>query len=178
MNIEEFIRENKPEFNSNMLPEGHRERFLESLQRSDIVIKGENQHENSRRSSGTVSLLTIWCSMAAAAIVTVAIVISGFSYGKNMTTKIPQIADNKVIEMRHIYDQKVDEAIESLENVMANVDDTTRMKITQVIDNLVDVGDVFAEIAPLPEEKQMAIVEQIYDNRIKTIERISEKVKR
>lgn len=174
MNIENFIRENKSGFNGNSLPDGHRERFLESLQKYDIIVKDEDKE----RSRKTASLLTIWYSMAAAAIVTVAIVISGFSYGKNLTTKIPQTADNQIIEMRHIYDQKVDEAIESLENVMANVDDTTRMKITQVIDNLVDMGDVFAEIAPLPEEKQMAIVEQIYDNRIKTIERISEKVKR
>lgn len=174
MNIEDFIRENKPRFNDDALPEGHRERFLQSLRKSGFVMKNEDY----RRSEKTLSLLTIWYSVAAAAVVTIAVIISGFDFGKDVLNKIPKTADNQVVEMRHFYDKKVDEAIESLEGVMKNVDDTTRMKITQVIDNLVDMGDVFAEIAPLPEEKQMAIVEQIYDNRIKTIERISENVKK
>jgi len=173
MNIENFIRENKSDFNDNSLPDGHRERFLDSLRKSGFV----KENEEFERSRKTASLLSIWYSIAAAAIVTIAVVISGFNYGKNVKEIIPQTADNQVIEMRHIYDQKVDEAIENLESVMVNVDDSTRMKITQVIDNLVDMGDVFAQIAPLPEEKQMAIVEQIYDNRIKTIERISENIK-
>lgn len=174
MNIEDFINENRSDFCGNALPEGHRERFLRLLRSSGIVMENEG-HERSGR---TESLLTIWYSVAAAAVVTIAVIISGFDFGKDVLNKIPQTADNQVVEMRHFYDKKVDEAIENLEDVMKNVDDTMRIKITQVIDNLVDMGDVFVEIAPLPEEKQMAIVEQIYDNRIKTIERISKNVRR
>lgn len=176
MNIEDFIKENKSGFDDRM-PEGHRERFLQALRESEIVTDNESIIDKND-SNKTLSLLTIWKSMAAAAIVTIAIMLTGFDFGKNTTTKIPQTADNKVSEMRHLYDQKVDDAIASLEDIMANVDDSTRMQITNVIDNLVDMGNVFAEIAPLPEEKQIAIVEQIYDNRIQTIERISEKVGR
>ncbi|MCQ2307733.1 MAG: hypothetical protein MJ000_09270 [Bacteroidales bacterium] len=174
MNIEDFINENRLDFCGNALPEGHRERFLRMLRNSGIVMENEYRE----RSGRTESLLTIWYSVAAAAVVTIAVVISGFGFGKNVTEMIPKMAGSQVVELRHFYDRKVDEAIESLEDVMADVDDTTRVKITKVIDNLVDMGDVFTEIAPLPEEKQMAIVEQIYDNRIKTIERISENVKR
>jgi hypothetical protein len=70
----------------------------------------------------------------------------------------------------------MDEAILNLEALMQNVDDSTRMQINTVIDGLTNMGDVFAEMAPLPEEKQMAIAEQIYDNRLKTIELITEKI--
>lgn len=172
MNIEDFIRENRSEFECRVMPEGHRERFMRSLQKSDIVAK----REVGERSTKTVSLLTIWYSMAAAAIVTAAVILSGFHFGSEINAKLPQPAENQIVEMRNVYDKKVDEVVASLEDVMVNVDDSTRIKITEVIDNLLDVGEVFSQIAPLPEEKQIAIVEQIYDNRIKTIERISDKI--
>ena len=59
---------------------------------------------------------------------------------------------------------------------MASVDDSTKMHIDEVIEELLSMSDVFAEIAPLPEEKQMAIAEKIYDNKLKTIELITEKI--
>ena len=70
----------------------------------------------------------------------------------------------------------MDEAIMNLEVVMQNVDDSTRMQINAVIDGLTNMGDIFAEMAPLPEEKQMAIAEQMYDSRLKTIQLITEKI--
>ena len=78
--------------------------------------------------------------------------------------------------MRQFYDEKMDEAIMNLEVVMQNVDDSTRMQITSVIDGLTNMGDVFAEMAPLPEEKQMAIAEQIYDNNLRTLELLTDKL--
>ena len=80
MNIEDFIRENKPRFNDNALPEGHRERFIKSLRKSGFVMKNEDY----RRSEKTLSLLTIWYSVAAAAVVTIAVIISGFDFGKDV----------------------------------------------------------------------------------------------
>ena len=71
---------------------------------------------------------------------------------------------------------KVYEAVSNLETVMASVDDSTKMHIDEVIEELLSMSDVFAEIAPLPEEKQMAIAEKIYDNKLKTIELITEKI--
>ena len=84
---------------------------------------------------------------------------------------------DKLIEMRKIYDKRVDEAIYNLEEVMKNVDDSTKMQINTVIHDLMDMGDVFAELAPLSEDRQMAIVEQVYDNRLRTIELITDKIK-
>lgn len=78
--------------------------------------------------------------------------------------------------MRQMYDEKVDEAIYNLEEVMKNVDDSTKMQINAVIHDLLNMGDVFAEMAPLPEERQMAIAEQIYDNKLRTIELITDRL--
>jgi hypothetical protein len=58
---------------------------------------------------------------------------------------------------------------------MENVDDSTRVQINSVIRELTDMNDVFAEMAPMPEERQMAIVEQIYDNNLRTLELITDK---
>ena len=87
-----------------------------------------------------------------------------------------QSAENTLHEMRKIYDDKVYEAVSNLETVMASVDDSTKMHIDEVIEELLRMSGVFAEVAPLPEEKQMAIAEKIYDNKLKTIELITEKI--
>jgi len=176
MKIEDFIKENKQDFDDKTLPEGHRERFLQTLKTVGFTNSGVSGAYAGRNK--VMSLGAIYSSMAAAAVITIAVIIIGINNGRNLTAKLPQTADSQLVEMRTIYDQKVDEAIISLEKVMENVDDSTRIQITEVIHDLVNTGDVFAEIAPLPQDKQIAIVEQIYDNRIKTIERISEKVKR
>lgn len=78
--------------------------------------------------------------------------------------------------MRQFYDEKMDEAIMNLEVVMQNVDDSTRMQINAVIRDLMNMGDVFAEMAPLPEDRQMALTEKIYDNKLRTIELITEQI--
>ena len=169
MNIENRILNEKASFDDVKMPAGSRARFEERLRREagryvrrdDIAIQ-------------KMRIMT-WTSVAAAAI-TVFMVISGIFLDGRISTKSPQVADNKLVMMRQFYDEKMDEAIMNLEVVMQNVDDSTRMQITSVIDGLTNMGDVFAEMAPLPEEKQMAIAEQIYDNRLKTIELITEKI--
>ena len=164
MNIEDLIRDNKTEFAGRSLPEGHRERFL---------LKLEAAHKSKRR-----SLLIIWNSVAVAAIVTFAVVIFEWNKGMDQTTKQPQILDNQLVEMRTVYEQKVEDAIVRLEKVMENVDDSTRVQITEVIHNLEDTGDIFAEIAPLPQDRQMAIVEHVFDNKLKAIDLITKQINR
>ena len=93
-----------------------------------------------------------------------------------MWKESPQVADNKVVEMRQFYDDKVEEAILNLESVMEHVDDSTKRQIENVVHDLLNMGDVFAEMAPLPEDRQMAITEQIYDNKLRTIELITEQI--
>ena len=87
------------------------------------------------------------------------------------------MAENqKLVEMRQMYDEKVEEAIVNLEDVMENVDDSTKMQINAVIRDLMNMGDVFAEMAPMPEDRQMAIAEQMYDNKLRTLDLITEKI--
>lgn len=173
MNIEDFIRDNKSEFNGRPLPEGHRERFLQMLK-----SVGENDKaETAARRNKKRSLLTIWYSVAAAAIVTFAVVTFGWNKGMDLTTKLPQTPDNQLIELRTAYEQKVEDAIVCLEKVMENIDDSTRIQITEVIHNLEDTGDIFAEIAPLPQDRQMAIVEHVFDNKLKAIDLITKQIK-
>lgn len=169
MNIEQKIINEKPSFDDVKMPAGSRERFEARLRtdasryvrRDDIAIQ-------------KMRIMT-WTSVAAAAI-TVFMVISGIFLDGRISTKSPQVADNKLVTMRQFYDEKMDEAIMNLEVVMQNVDDSTRMQINTVIDGLTNMGDIFAEMAPLPEEKQMAIAEQMYDSRLKTIQLITEKI--
>ncbi len=164
MNIEEFVKKNKNEFAGRSLPEGHRERFL---------LRLEAAHKSKRH-----SLLTIWNSVAVAAIVTFAVIIFRWNKGTDLTTELPQTPDNQLVEMRTIYEQKVEDAIIRLEKVMENVDDSTRVQITEVIHNLEDTGDIFAEIAPLPQDRQMAIVEHVFDNKLKAIDLITKQINR
>ena len=85
--------------------------------------------------------------------------------------------NDKVVEMRNLYEQQVDEAVVMLENVLDNVDDSTKMEINKVIESLASTADVFAEIAPLPEEKQLAITSQIYDRQLESLNIIYRKIK-
>ena len=169
MNIEQKIKNSASSFDDVKMPAGSRARFEERLRkdaaryvrRDDIAIQ-------------KMRIMT-WTSVAAAAI-TVFMVITGILLDGRISTKSPQVADNKLVMMRQFYDEKMDEAIMNLEVVMQNVDDSTRMQITSVIDGLTNMGDVFAEMAPLPEERQMAIAEQIYDNNLRTLELLTDKL--
>ncbi len=169
MNIENKIQSNRSSFDDVKMPAGSRARFEERLRKDAARYV--------RRDDIAIQKLRImtWTSVAAAAI-TVFMVISGIFLDGRLSTKSPQVAENKLVTMRQFYDEKMDEAIMNLEVVMQNVDDSTRMQINAVIDGLTNMGDIFAEMAPLPEEKQMAIAEQMYDSRLKTIELITEKI--
>ena len=80
--------------------------------------------------------------------------------------------------MRNVYEQQVDEAVMLLENVLQNVDDSTKMEINKVIENLTFTSEIFAEIAPLPEEKQLAITSQMYDSQLESLNMIYRKIKK
>lgn len=168
MNIEEKIRKNAGAFDDVRMPAGSRERFMKELQRDTM------RHAFTASNVRRMRVMT-WTSVAAAA-VTILMVISGMITDGKISTKSPQVADNKLVEMRQFYDEKVEEAIINLEDVMENVDDSTKMQINAVIRDLMNMGDVFAEMAPLPEDRQMAITEQIYDNKLRTIELITEQI--
>lgn len=168
MKIEDKIRNERSVFDDKTLPEGHRERFMKTLV-SYQMVENKRDESNKRRTW----LLTL--NVLAAACLAIAIIISNVNL--KITDKMPsQSAENTLHEMRKIYDDKVYEAVSNLETVMASVDDSTKLHIDEVIEELLSMSDVFAEIAPLPEEKQMAIAEKIYDNKLKTIELITEKI--
>ena len=172
MNIEDKIRNNTASFDDVRMPEGSRERFLRKLSEKEDFSTSLRYARNDRK----VRFMT-WTSVAAAA-VAILVIIAGLKFDTGtLTDQVPQqTADNKLVEMRKVYDERVDEAIYNLEEVMKNVDDSTRMQINAVIDGLLDMGDVFADMAPLPEERQMAITEQIYDNNLRTLELLTDKL--
>lgn len=176
MNIEDKIRNNREAFDEVKMPEGSRERFEKRLgEISPLASLGRNDGHYARNDNN-IRFMS-WTSLAAAAAVAVYMIVSGLNLdmGKH-TDQMPQTADNKLIEMRKMYDQRVDEAIYNLEEVMKNVDDSTKMQINTVIRDLMNMGNVFAEMAPLPEERQMAIAEQIYDNNLRTLELLTDKL--
>ena len=169
MNIEEKIRNNREAFDDMRMPEGSRERFEARLRRD----AARHVHSDNARKMRFMT----WTSIAAAAaVLAIFMVGNGGKWYQPISTKSPQVADNKLVEMRQFYDEKVEEAIINLEDVMDNVDDTTKMQINAVIRDLMNMGNVFAEMAPLPEERQMAIAEQIYDNNLRTLELLTDKL--
>lgn len=75
-----------------------------------------------------------------------------------------------------LYETQLNETIVMLENVLMNVDDSTRNEINKVIDNLTSTTEMFADIAPLPEDKQLAIASQVYKNQMETLNIIYRKI--
>ena len=158
--MENLIKNNKDKFMAE-LPSGHQERFAMKLEGREVEeVKGL-----SRR-------LWLGIPSAAAAILLILILINKqdalqpYVYSEN----------EKVAEMRMIYEAQVDKTIALLENVLENVDDSTRNEINKAIENLTSTTEVFAEIAPLPEEKQLAITSQMYDNQLETLQIIYRKI--
>lgn len=176
MNIEQKIRNNAASFDDVRMPEGSRERFLKKLSEKEDFSTSLRYTRNDDKVH-KLRFMT-WTSVAAAAVTIIMVITGMITDGQKAATQIPQTAtaDNKLVEMRQMYDARMDQAIIDLENVMQNVDDSTRMQINAVIDGLLNTGDVFAELAPLPEEKQMAIAEQIYDNKLRTLELLTDKL--
>ena len=174
MNIEQKIRNNREAFDDMKMPEGSRERFLKKLSEKEDFSTSLRYARNDDKVR-KMHFMT-WASITAAAAIAVFVIIAGLKLNVTEPVQAPQTADNKLTEMRRVYDERVDEAITNLEEVMKNVDDSTRLQINAVIDGLLNMGDVFAEMAPLPEEKQMAIAEQIYDNKLRAIELITDKI--
>ena len=168
MNIEQKIRNEKASFDDVRMPAGSRERFEAKLKESST-------------SSRNVRRIWLTFTTVAAAAVAILIMVFGLKYYDTLATQVPPnvTADNnesKLIEMRQMYDERVEEAIIDLEDVMANVDDSTKMQINAVIRDLMNMGDLFAEMAPMPEDRQMAIAEQIYDNKLRTLDLITKKI--
>lgn len=79
-------------------------------------------------------------------------------------------------EMRMLYETQLNETIVMLENVLMNVNDSTRNEINKVIDNLTSTTEMLADIAPLPEDKQLAIASQVYKNQMETLNIIYRKI--
>lgn len=156
--MENLIKNNKDKFMAE-LPSGHQERFTMKMQ--------------GHRVAGSQRGKYFWLGISsAAAILLILILINKqdalqpYIYSEN----------EKVAEMRMIYEAQVDKTIALLENVLENVDDSTRNEINKAIENLTSTTEVFAEIAPLPEEKQLAITSQMYDNQLETLQIIYRKI--
>lgn len=159
MNIEDIIKNNKEEFVANM-SDGHQARFAMKLQAQ------VNRKNKIRRIA--YSMVS-----AVAAVFLVVLLIRNVD---NIQYSIYNTDNQKVVELRKLYDKQIEETVMLLESVMSNLDDSTRYEINKVIDNLNNVSEVFADIAPLPEEKQLAITSKIYDNQLETLNILYKKI--
>lgn len=159
MNIEDIIKNNKEKFVANM-SDGHQARFAMKLQAQ------VNRKNKIRRMAYSVV-------SAVAAVFLVVLLIRNVD---NIQQSIYNADNQKVVELRKLYDKQIEETVMLLESVMSNLDDSTRYEINKVIDNLNNVSEVFADIAPLPEEKQLAITSKIYDNQLETLNILYKKI--
>lgn len=159
MNIEDIIKNNKEEFVANM-SDGHQARFAMKLQ-AQVNRKNKIRRIAYSMVSGV------------AAVFLVVLLIRNVD---NIQYSIYNTDNQKVVELRKLYDKQIEETVMLLESVMSNLDDSTRYEINKVIDNLNNVSEVFADIAPLPEEKQLAITSKIYDNQLETLNILYKKI--
>lgn len=157
MNIRDVIRENKGKFNKETMLEGHEQRFEQKLRAKTT------KHINNKLIALAV----------AAAITMLAVLIPALVQREQ---HIHFENDDALTALRKEYDVKINEAIENLETVLYNVDDSTQNEIMRAIDNILEASDIMTEIAPLSEEKQLAITKQIYDNNLKSINSIHHRI--
>lgn len=166
--MEKLIKNNIEKLMSD-LPAGHRERF---------AMKMMSQRDN-KATSQRVNVTTIgrtrrlWLGIASAAAVLLILIL----INKQETIQ-PYIYEEseKMAEMRMLYETQLNETIVMLENVLMNVNDSTRNEINKVIDNLTSTTEMLADIAPLPEDKQLAIASQVYKNQMETLNIIYRKI--
>lgn len=159
MNIEDLIRNNKEKFESE-LADNHQARFSMKL------------HSQMRRKNN-IRRLWLGISSAVAAVTLLLLMMNN----QDMIKPHLYQENDKIVEMRKVYEQQIEETVSLLENVLVNVDDSTKMEINKVIENLTSTSEIFAEIAPLPEEKQLAITSQIYDSQLESLNIIYRKIK-
>lgn len=205
MKLEDKIRDNRASFDDVGLPEGSRERFLEVLDSRLELQEGRNADEETlmesekeilsgtekessfnddnhrvRKSHDAVDFSRkrrlIWSYSIAAAILGLVMGLVGVLNIKKPAPAAPPTAESDLVKMRQYYDDRVEMAIINLEDVMENVDDSTKMQINAVIRELTNMGDVFAEMAPMPEDRQMALAVQMYDKKLKALELITDKI--
>lgn len=160
MNIEDLIRNNKEKFDSE-LSDNHQARFAMKMQ---AQMRRKNNMQR------------LWFGVASAAAAAVLVVL--MLQNQDMIKPYLYQENDKVVEMRNLYEQQVDEAVMMLESVLVNVDDSTKMEINKVIENLTSTAEIFAEIAPLPEEKQLAITSRVYTNQLESLNMIYRKIKK
>lgn len=158
--MEKLIKNNREKLMSD-LPAGHRERF---------AMKMMSQRDNKTTIGRTRRL---WLGIASAAAVLLILIL----INKQETIQ-PYIYEEseKMAEMRMLYETQLNETIVMLENVLMNVNDSTRNEINKVIDNLTSTTEMLADIAPLPEDKQLAIASQVYKNQMETLNIIYRKI--
>lgn len=167
--MENLIKNNKDKFMTE-LPAGHQERFAMKMQGRKVAKSQGHSVTGSQRGK----YLWLGIPSAAAAILLVLILINKqdiiqpyiYNYNEN----------EKVAEMRMIYETQLNETIALLENVLVNVDDSTRNEINKAIENLSSTTELLTEIAPLPEEKQLAITSHVYNNNLQTLNSIYRKI--
>ncbi len=164
--MENLIKNNKDKFMTE-LPAGHQERFAMKMQGRKVAKSQGHRVAGSQRGK------YFWLGISsAAAILLILILINKqdalqpYIYSEN----------EKVAEMRMIYETQLNETIALLENVLVNVDDSTRNEINKAIENLSSTTELLTEIAPLPEEKQLAITSHVYNNNLQTLNSIYRKI--
>lgn len=167
--MENLIKNNKDKFMAE-LPAGHQERFAMKMQGRKVAKSQGHRGTGSQR--GKYFWLGIPSAAAAILLVLILInkqdIIQPYIYNYN---------DNeKVAEMRMIYETQLNETIALLENVLVNVDYSTRNEINKAIENLSSTTELLTEIAPLPEEKQLAITSHVYNNNLQTLNSIYRKI--
>lgn len=164
MKIEDKIRNNRDSLDFFDLPEGHEKRFTEKLKFND-----DKHNVNIFK----IFLITV---SSAAAILIMFFLVNNLILNKE---KMEETVDEDYLAlqtMRSVYDEKLESAIFRLEEILENVDDSTRNEISLVIDELLSTSDELAAIAPMPFEKQMAITSHVYDSKLRVVNLISDKL--
>lgn len=166
--MEKLIKNNREKLMSD-LPAGHRERFAMKMQ----TMSQQDNETTSQQDMSFGRTRRLWLGIASAASVLLILIL--INKQESIQPYIYEESE-KMAEMRMIDETQLNETIVMLENVLMNVDDSTRNEINKVIDNLTSTTEMLADIAQLPEDKQLAIASQVYKNQMGTLNIIYRKI--
>ena len=117
--MENYIKDNKNKFMVE-LPAGHQERFAMKLQ---------------KRNETEPIIRRVWFGISSAA---AAVILALLILGEQDNIKPNLYNENeKVVEMRRLYEQQLDKTIMLLEDILDNIDDSTRNEI-----NIINVSTI------------------------------------
>lgn len=151
-NIEDIIREKTTSFDSEVPSEGHFERFAKQLE-----SRGQKKNQNQ----------FLYWTLCTAAVLLLFINILPFVRSE------PTLQPDPISETVAYYNGKINIAIEAIEPLLKNLDDSTRHDLTTVLQTMQTECEKFAITPPITKkDNYLAAIRTHYDAKLTSLQHI------